>query len=936
MAMTTRTIQEQAASLPQIPLFEDQIREHRRNHRRLHNAQQAIRRLGRRLMGGISPNDTLEQQIDPPTQLRLSMQERAAIVLAEVLYHSRRHDANNRVYIHRSEEAILCIDGNHFRNYAAASTARHPHFNEKDEEIQSDEEEIRSSHTLAVFLELSTLKESLKQKHEDTLREFEEIQQVPTNQQDYPFILIKRLSLTATIPERKSPGAVGFDLAADKDCYITAQGRALVSTGISMEVPFGSYGRIVARSSVAWKMGLAIGAGVIDCDYRGLELESTPKWDQSDTDNEWCNPFATEDDREKPSGDGDGCSHLIAIGIEMDYPILKRLTEAFKEPSPNQRNSSKLTRFKGTLEGMLYPLGSRRLYGRLGQDLQVEVAKVIAEIVRLTQKQGLKGAKGGWKDFLYCHDGKFGSCLSDPTRRTRELLVDFLQTFTKEEQKVFNKMIRRNNDHNAMKQFIKDCLHLESPKQRLVRLTMEHPKYTKHFCFPFYDKEWVITHLGEIFEATKSETMLAVDCEMVLCQDGTEAVVKVCVVDQDLQVKLDQLVNPMKAIADYRTNITGISSEDLEGVTCSLADIQKPLKKLLSHGTILVGHSLYNDLRALKVDHLRVIDTLCIFKFAGLPTYAPSLNTLCKVVLGFPVRNDGESHNCLNDAQAAMKLVLAKLERGYEDPIDSTDVEIPQYDLAKLLLHRIPLEVPSQELQRLFSREYDVTVESATRHRGESYSTYAVFNNSIEADEAFNKINGYLTKPVVLHITRPPMFSLGQVLTPQFMAVYQKGSYCHVTAERCGKLLSKNLEIRVVVQKWNWSLSCGLFVAPNFPKQDDFLTQGTASLHQQAQDSYGRPQKCVFLNLSSGKKIQLCVRKMANGLDVSKRTHDENADSMQQQSGDDTVTKKLKTCSYSCDYIKEIEKLRADLQQREEEIFNLQKALSEATREQHL
>lgn len=36
--------------------------------------------------------------------------------------------------------------------------------------------------------------------------------------------------------------------------------------------------------------------------------------------------------------------------------------------------------------------------------------------------------------------------------------------------------------------------------------------------------------------------------------------------------------------------------------------------------------------------------------------------------------------------------------------------------------------------------------QSATRHRGESYSTYAVFNNSIEADEAFNKINGYLTK----------------------------------------------------------------------------------------------------------------------------------------------------------------------------------------------
>jgi len=30
--------------------------------------------------------------------------------------------------------------------------------------------------------------------------------------------------------------------------------------------------------------------------------------------------------------------------------------------------------------------------------------------------------------------------------------------------------------------------------------------------------------------------MLAVDCEMVLCEDGTEAVVKVCVVDHNLEV----------------------------------------------------------------------------------------------------------------------------------------------------------------------------------------------------------------------------------------------------------------------------------------------------------------------------------------------------------------------------------------------------------------
>ncbi|KAG6484114.1 hypothetical protein ZIOFF_060908 [Zingiber officinale] len=88
------------------PLFEDQVREYRQGQRRRYNAQRAIQRVARRVTGG-SYNNALEQQLDPQTQLRLSMQERASIVPAEVLYHSRRDDAHHRVYVHRSEEAVL-------------------------------------------------------------------------------------------------------------------------------------------------------------------------------------------------------------------------------------------------------------------------------------------------------------------------------------------------------------------------------------------------------------------------------------------------------------------------------------------------------------------------------------------------------------------------------------------------------------------------------------------------------------------------------------------------------------------------------------------------------------------------------------------------------------------------------------------------------------
>lgn len=37
-------------------------------------------------------------------------------------------------------------------------------------------------------------------------------------------------------------------------------------------------------------------------------------------------------------------------------------------------------------------------------------------------------------------------------------------------------------------------------------------------------------------KAMRSTTMVAIDCEMVLCEDGSEAVVKLCAVDRNLEV----------------------------------------------------------------------------------------------------------------------------------------------------------------------------------------------------------------------------------------------------------------------------------------------------------------------------------------------------------------------------------------------------------------
>ena len=53
--------------------------------------------------------------------------------------------------------------------------------------------------------------------------------------------------------------------------------------------------------------------------------------------------------------------------------------------------------------------------------------------MRFAQKQGMKGTKGGWKDFLDHRDKKFGSNLSDPGKRSIDILAAFLRTFAEEE-----------------------------------------------------------------------------------------------------------------------------------------------------------------------------------------------------------------------------------------------------------------------------------------------------------------------------------------------------------------------------------------------------------------------------------------------------------------------------------------------------------------------
>ena len=80
---------------------------------------------------------------------------------------------------------------------------------------------------------------------------------------------VKLLSEHATVPQRKSTDAAGYDLFAAYEYTVEPYGKELIDTDIAVAIPKDCYGRIAPRSGLAVKHSIDVGAGVIDSDYRG-------------------------------------------------------------------------------------------------------------------------------------------------------------------------------------------------------------------------------------------------------------------------------------------------------------------------------------------------------------------------------------------------------------------------------------------------------------------------------------------------------------------------------------------------------------------------------------------------------------------------------------------------------------------------------------------
>ena len=154
--------------------------------------------------------------------------------------------------------------------------------------------------------------------------------------------------------------------------------------------------------------------------------------------------------------------------------------------------------------------------------------------------------------------------------------------------------------------------------------------------------------------------IFGIDCEMVGVGEGEElkdVLARVSIVTRD-DTLLDTFVRVEEPVIEYRTDVSGVRKEDLEGDQArDFHSVVEDVRDILARAEIIVGHGLGHDEEVLEMEFesrkVRDTSTYRPFFYNGR---TPSLKKLAMKNLKTRIQ-DGQ-HNPVEDARTALLLYL--------------------------------------------------------------------------------------------------------------------------------------------------------------------------------------------------------------------------------------------------------------------------------------